>query len=84
MDNYHEQSDDEEAGIISSDRRKARLPRRGIGIRHRVGDESEEALIGGNDVEDEVTPEEKKEADGLVIRNVAVNLCFISLWYVCL
>lgn len=86
MDMYHGHSDDEEAGLTSTDRRKARLPKRGIGIRIGAGDESEEALMGGDNIDAEeddiLTPEEKKEADGLVVRNLAINLILIGLWYV--
>ncbi|KAI5846812.1 triose-phosphate transporter family-domain-containing protein [Tricharina praecox] len=75
MDSYHGRgaaaSDDEEVG-----RRKPR------GVRHRAGDESEEAaLIQGDILDDEVTRQEKKEADGRVMRDLAINLILIGLWY---
>lgn len=80
MDNCHDaRSDDEEVGVSASDRRKPRHVR--SGIRHRAGDESEEALIHGVDLDDEVTKEEKKEADGKVLRDLAINLILIGLWY---
>lgn len=77
MDSYHGRgaaaSDDEEVG-----RRKPR------GVRHRAGDESEEAaLIQGDILDDEVTRQEKKEADGRVMRDLAINLILIGLWYGC-
>jgi hypothetical protein len=80
MDSYHGgASGDEEVGVSASDRRKAKQIRHGI--RHRAGDESEEALIHGEDPDDEVTKEEKKEADGKVLRDLAINLILIGLWY---
>jgi hypothetical protein len=81
MDSYHASpSDDEEIGVSASERRKAKHVRRGI--RHRTGDESEEALILGEEPDDELTKEEKKEADGKVLRDLAINLILIGLWYV--
>ena len=78
MDSYLPASDDEEAqaGPAAADRRRTRHVRR-----HRVGDESEESLIHGNTDDDVITREEKKEADGKVLRDLAVNLVFIGLWY---
>lgn len=78
MDNYLAASDDEEAqaGPAAADRRRARHVRR-----HRVGDGSEESLIHGNTDGDVITREEEKEADGKVLRDLAMNLVFIGLWY---
>jgi hypothetical protein len=78
MDSYHGMSDDDEAlaGLTAADRRRIRR-----GIRHRAGDESEEALIPGDDSDDIITREEKKEADGRVIRDLVINLLLIGLWY---
>jgi hypothetical protein len=80
MENYHASpSDDEELGVPAIDRRKAKHIRRGI--RYRAGDETEEALIHGEDPDEEVTKEVKKEADGIVFRDLATNLILIGLWY---
>lgn len=78
MDSYLAASDDEEAqaGLTAADRRRARHVRR-----HRVGDGSDESLIRGNPDDDAITPEEKKEADGKVLRDLAINLALIGLWY---
>lgn len=77
MDSYHGRgsaaSDDEEVG-----RRKPRV------VRHRAGEESEEAALIQGDLDDDVvTQQEKKEADGKVLRDLAINLILIGLWYGC-
>lgn len=83
MDSYRAHSDeDEETGFSATDRRKDGMPRRGIGI---STDESEEAALIGDDGDgddDVVTRDEQKEADGLVLRNLAINGCLIGLWWV--
>jgi hypothetical protein len=74
MDSYH---DDEESSIVAPDTRRTRHA--GRSLRHRAADGSEESLIG-EDVDDEVTAEEKKEADVKVIHNLAINALLIGLW----
>ena len=79
MDIYHgPTSDDEEVGLPPSDRRKSRQVRRGM--RHRAGDESEEALISGEESDSSLTKEEKKEANTKVLRDLGINLILIGLW----
>ncbi|KAI5802001.1 triose-phosphate transporter family-domain-containing protein [Pyronema domesticum] len=75
MDSYHGGSDDEEALVGG---RQTRHNRRGV--RHRVGDESEASLIPGH-IDNVATREEKKEADSKVLRDLAINLILIGLWY---
>lgn len=61
--------DDEETGLTSKDRRrKQKKRRRNTQLDNRIA-------------RDNITAEEKKEADQNVVRRLVVNICLILLWY---
>lgn len=70
MDRYaRAETADEEANISFSERRRA--------ASRPARDEAAEALI---ERDDQAAKDEKKEADRLVFRDLAINVIFILLW----
>lgn len=61
--------DDEEAGLTSKDKRRKRRKRR------------KNQLLDQRVVSDDISPEEKKEADRNVLKNMIINIVLIGLWY---
>ncbi|KAK4128156.1 TPT-domain-containing protein [Parathielavia appendiculata] len=61
--------DDEETGLTGKDRRRKRRKRR------------RNQLIDQRIVKDDISPEEKKQADLTVVRRLLINGALIGLWY---
>ncbi|KAK4237035.1 hypothetical protein C8A03DRAFT_16372 [Achaetomium macrosporum] len=61
--------DDEETGLTGKDRRRKRRKRR------------RNQLLDQRIARDDISPEEKKEADRNVVRSLVVNGALIGLWY---
>lgn len=61
--------DDEEAGLTGKDRRRKRRKRR------------RNQLLDQRIAKDDISPEEKKEADRNVVRRLLINGVLIGLWY---
>ncbi|KAH6619784.1 triose-phosphate transporter family-domain-containing protein [Chaetomium sp. MPI-SDFR-AT-0129] len=61
--------DDEEAGLTGKDKRRKRRKKR------------KNQLLDQRVVSDDISPEEKKEADRNVLKNLIINIVLIGLWY---
>jgi solute carrier family 35 protein C2 len=61
--------DDEETGLTGKDRRRKRRKR------------NRNQLLDQRIVRDKISPEEKKEADRSVARNLMIDAALIGLWY---
>jgi len=61
--------DDEEAGLTGKDRRRKRRKRR-------RNQRLDQRVVG-----DDISPEEKKQADRNVVKNLLINGALIGLWY---
>ncbi|KAI5789124.1 triose-phosphate transporter family-domain-containing protein [Geopyxis carbonaria] len=78
MDGYI--PDDEELGLSSSDRRRHRQ-QTARGVHQPILDEAEESLLASDSRHIDFSKDDKTQADRKVIRDLAINLLLIGLWY---